>query len=94
MFWDFEIVGNDFQTAPKQLLAIVVGELFGKFLHRGVINARGVKPDVFKVGAATHAPSRHTRARETFSIWSYTCNYPSTADGIKHSSDIKIIGVR
>jgi hypothetical protein len=37
--WDFEGVGNDFETPQKQLVAIIVGQLSGKFLHRGVIGS-------------------------------------------------------
>jgi hypothetical protein len=46
------MLGEDFETAPKQLLAIVVGELSGKLPHRGVVHAACVKSDVFEVGAA------------------------------------------
>lgn len=43
---------EDFQTAPKQLFAIIVGESFGEIFHDAVVDAGGVKTDVLKVFAA------------------------------------------
>ena len=51
-FRNLEMLGNDFQTAPEQLVAIVVGELAREFFHGGVINGACVKADVFQIGAA------------------------------------------
>jgi len=51
-FWDFEKVADDFETAPKQLLAIVMGKSFREFLHCSIVNRGCVKPDAFKVGSA------------------------------------------
>ncbi len=62
-FWNFEILGDDFETAPKQLVAIVVREFFREFLHGGIVNRGRVKADAFEVGSA------HARNGEIFILW-------------------------